>query len=134
MALTPATVRNIFAKLDQGDADAFFDHVDDDVTWTVLGTHPLAGVYNSKRAFRKATFDRLGPLFPQGLKLHTRQALVNGDEAAVELYARATTRDGVRFDNDYCWVCRFDGDRIVEVRAYLDSALVAEALRRVSAN
>jgi uncharacterized protein len=28
-------------------------------------------------------------------------------------------------DNRYCWVCGFTGSEIVQVRAYLDSALVA---------
>jgi hypothetical protein len=31
----------------------------------------------------------------------------------------------MRFDNRYCWVCRFAAGKIVEVRAYLDSAIVA---------
>ena len=30
-----------------------------------------------------------------------------------------------KFDNRYCWVCRFAGGEIAQVRAYLDSALVA---------
>ena len=34
------------------------------------------------------------------------------------------------FHNRYCWVVRFDGEIIVEVRAYLDSALVAELFRQ----
>ena len=36
----------------------------------------------------------------------------------------------MRFDNHYCWVVRFDGETIIEVRAYLDSALVAELFRQ----
>jgi len=34
----------------------------------------------------------------------------------------------VLFNNEYCWVCRFDADRIVEVRTYLDSALVQKVI------
>ena len=34
----------------------------------------------------------------------------------------------MRFDNRYCWVMRFDGETIVEVRAYLDSALVQKLI------
>jgi ketosteroid isomerase-like protein len=52
-------------------------------------------------------------------------ALVSGDWAVVELLSLATAKNGLRFDNRYCWVCRFKSDKIVEVRAYLDSALVA---------
>jgi hypothetical protein len=50
--------------------------------------------------------------------------------AVVELVSDATARNGMRFDNHYCWVARFDGDTIVEVRAYLDSAMVAELFRQ----
>ncbi len=130
MAITPESVRTLFDKLAGDDPDAFFEQVADDVHWTVLGTHPLAGRYDSKQAFREATFARLGRLFAEPLKLSVRQVIVAGDSAAVELCARATAKSGVRFDNDYCWVCRFDGSRIVEVRAYLDSALVAEVIAR----
>jgi hypothetical protein len=31
----------------------FFISVADDINWTVMGTHPLAGVYNSKADFLK---------------------------------------------------------------------------------
>lgn len=52
-------------------------------------------------------------------------ALVSDDCAVVELRSQATATNGLRFDNQYCWVCRFVEVTIVEVRAYLDSALVA---------
>ena len=42
-----------------GNASSFFDNVADDVHWTVMGTHPLAGVYKSKEDFLKNTFERL---------------------------------------------------------------------------
>jgi ketosteroid isomerase-like protein len=32
----------------------------------------------------------------------------------------------MRFDNYYCWVVCFLGEKIVRVRAYLDSAMVAK--------
>jgi len=54
--------------------------------------------------------------------------LVEGDTAAVELKANGTAKNGYPFKNEYCWVCRFEGEKIVEVRAYLDSALVNKVL------
>jgi ketosteroid isomerase-like protein len=47
MAITPERVREIFKGLEKGDGAAFFEHVADDVDWTVMGTHPLAGRYHS---------------------------------------------------------------------------------------
>ena len=41
--MTPDRIRQIFKGLETGDGAAFFAHVADDVDWTVMGTHPLAG-------------------------------------------------------------------------------------------
>ena len=102
-----------------------FTHVADNVDWTVKGTHPLAGHYRSKADFVSHTFEKLAKVLPQGTQLHIEHTLVSGDWAVVELRSLATAKNGLRFDNRYCWVCRFSADKIVEVRAYLDSALVA---------
>jgi hypothetical protein len=125
MAITADRVREIFKGLENGDGAAFFDYVADNVDWIVEGTHPLAGHYLSKKAFIDGTFAKLAKVLPQGTELHVEHVLVSGDWAVVELHSLATAKNGLRFDNRYCWVCRFSDGKIVEVRAYLDSALVA---------
>jgi len=118
-------VRKIFQGLENGDGAAFFQHVADDVDWTVMGTHPLAGHYSGKKAFIAGTFAKLGRVLPQGTQLHVQHLLVKDDQAVVELRSLATAKNGMRFDNYYCWVVYFRDGVIVKVRAYLDSALVA---------
>ncbi len=119
-----AYVQEIFRNLESGDGKKFFDHVAEDVDWIVEGTHPLAGHYRSKSEFLAHTFEKLAKVLPQGTQLWVEHALVSGDWAVVELQSHATAKNGLRFDNRYCWVCRFLDGGIVEVRAYLDSALV----------
>lgn len=127
----PTNRIQIFRALaDPETAEQFFAHVADDVRWTVMGTHPLAGVYEDKDAFRQATFDRLAPLMRDGVRLELEHAYEDGDTVIAELHATSTTQEGAPFDNRYCWVCRFAGDRITEVRAYLDSAMVAYTIDR----
>jgi ketosteroid isomerase-like protein len=130
MSTTPFTDRRrLFDQLaDPRTVSRFFDQVADDVTWTVMGTHPLAGTYRSKQEFLEATFQRLNRIMRDGTRLEVRHLHVAGDIVIAELAATSTTLDMRPFDNTYCWVCRFEEDTIVEVRAYLDSALVAEAL------
>jgi uncharacterized protein len=125
MPLSDEHVLEIFKGLENGDGYAFFEHVADDVDWTVMGTHPLAGHYLSKQAFREATFAKLGQVLTKGAQLHVEHLIVKGDQAIVELHSLATARNTMRFDNDYCWVVYFRGETIVRVRAYLDSAMVA---------
>jgi hypothetical protein len=126
MAITSEHVREIFEGLESGDGAAFFKHVADDVDWTVMGTHPLAGRYLSKQAFIEGTFDKLARVLPQGAELHTEHVIVQDDQAVVELHSLATAKNGMRFDNRYCWVVYFRDAAIVRVRAYLDSAMVAQ--------
>lgn len=125
MSMTTESIRAIFKGLEAGDVASFFEHVADDVDWTVMGTHPLAGEYHGKKAFREATFARLDKVLQAGAQLQVEHLLVRGNEAAVELRSLATARNGMRFDNRYCWIVDFDSNRIVRVRAYLDSAMVA---------
>jgi uncharacterized protein len=125
MAMTESDVRAIFKGLESGNGSEFFKHVDDQVDWTVEGTHPLAGRYRSKADFVAGTFDKLAKVLPNGAQLVVEHLLVKGDQAVVELHSLATAKNGLRFDNRYCWVVHFKNRRIDRVRAYLDSAMVA---------
>jgi hypothetical protein len=117
-------VLEIFKSLEQGDGAEFFTHVADNVDWIVEGHHPLAGHYYSKSDFLAGTFDKLSKVLPDGTQLHVANAMVCGNWAIVELASLASAKNGMRFDNKYCWLCRFENSQIVEVRAYLDSAMV----------
>jgi ketosteroid isomerase-like protein len=125
MPITSEIVLNIFKGLETGDSAAFFEHVADNVDWTVMGTHPLAGHYLNKKAFIEGTFARLSQVLPGGAQLHVQHLIVKGDQAAVELHSSATAQNGMCFDNRYCWVACFRDGSTVKVRAYLDSAMVA---------
>jgi ketosteroid isomerase-like protein len=121
---SPDQVRAIFSSLEKGDGAEFFTHVADKVDWTVEGHHPLAGRYHSKAEFLAGTFDKLEKVLQHGTQLHVTHAMVCGDWSIVELASLATAKNGLRFDNKYCWLCKFENKLIVLVRAYLDSAMV----------
>ena len=124
MTPQPSYVKSLFANLENGESDAFFEHVADDVNWTVMGSHPLAGTYHTKADFLAHTFARLDKILKEGVLLRVAHIMVDGDSAAVEMESLSTALNGKAFDNRYCWIVRFSEGTIVEVRAYLDSALV----------
>ena len=117
-------VESLFANLENGKSGAFFEHVADDVKWTVMGTHPLAGTYHTKADFLAHTFARLNKILKEGVLLRVTNIMVDGDSATVEMESLSTALNGKAFDNRYCWIVHFTDGTIVEVRAYLDSALV----------
>jgi ketosteroid isomerase-like protein len=128
MSLTIEYVNRLFENLSTGNANGFFDNVADDVHWTVMGTHPLAGVYKSKEDFLKNTFERLDKVLKKGVILKVDHALVSGDTAVVEMTQTSTALNGKAFPNTYCWVVRFVDGMITEVRAYVDSFLVKQVI------
>ena len=131
MADAHADRRELFGFLQSAETqEKFFARVADDVDWSVLGTHPLAGRYRGKQKFLDATFARLRGVLPGGAELAVTDVNVDGDTAIAELVATSHSNEGASFDNHYCWVCRFEDDQIVEVRAYLDSMMVAYTILR----
>jgi ketosteroid isomerase-like protein len=124
MTVQPSYVKSLFANLENGKSDVFFEHVADDVDWTVMGTHPLAGDYHTKANFLTHTFGRLNKILNEGVILRVTNVLVDGDSAAVEMESLSTALNGKPFNNRYCWIVYFSNGTIVQVRAYLDSALV----------
>jgi ketosteroid isomerase-like protein len=123
--------RRLFGLLESPETQPeFWARVAEDVDWTVEGTHPLAGRYYSKQEFREATFGRLARVLVGGVKLEVQHVFVDGDTTVVELLSTSTTIEGAPFANTYCWVCDFEGDTIVRVRAYVDSAMVAYTILR----
>jgi len=102
MPPTADQVRQLFAHLENGDADAFFAHVADDVSWTGMGTHPLAGEYHRKADFRAGTFARLNRVLREGVLLRVTHLIVHHEWAVVELEALSTALNGAPFHDRYC--------------------------------
>jgi len=117
-------VEKLFEYLRTGENHKFFESVADNVVWTVMGTHPLAGVYKSKDDFILNTFQRLNKLLEDGVILEVNNIVVQNEIAVVEMISHSMALNNKPFNNTYCWVCRFENSLIVEVRAYVDSALV----------
>lgn len=131
MADVRADREELFGFLERPETRSrFWERVADDVDWTVQGTHPLAGRYRSKGAFVAATFERLAGVFDGPASLQLVHLTVDGDTSVAELRVTARTKEGASYDNVLCWICRFAGEQLVEVRAYLDSAMVTWTLQR----
>lgn len=125
-----AYVESIFSYLaKKGEYEKFFNYVDNNVHWTVKGTHPIAGVYNNKDTFINSTFRRLNRLLKEGVLIKVANIFVEDATAIVEMQALSTQKNNKPFNNEYCWIVKFNETGIItNVRAYLDSTLVKELI------
>lgn len=90
-------IREIFDHLTQGDAAAFYTHVADNVSWTVMGTHLLSGHYANKATFLSTSVARIGAVLEGPMKLQICSIIGGGvDEewAVVEMQAQSQCKNG----------------------------------------
>lgn len=125
---TEEFVRTQFAPWETPDPTSWFaTALAPNIKWKVVGiTNPLAGTYNSPEevlgVFGTLMSKMAGP--PSG-KIQT--VIVSGDYAVVEMSFTAPTKaplpgyPGSGYEQDMCWVCKYEGERIVELRCYIDT-------------
>ena len=59
---------------------------------------------------------RVGANLKEPLVMKVTSILIDKDWAVVEMFANgAVAKDGWKFDNNYCWICRFDKVSIVSL-------------------
>ncbi|KAK5722419.1 hypothetical protein LTR15_005649 [Elasticomyces elasticus] len=131
MAPSRSEIEKLASHLATSDPSAFFERVSPDVVWDVMGTHPAAGHFTSLESWKKGALGVINERLKEPLKLKVVNVLGGGDQdwATVELEANSVCKNGMEYPQRYAWVMRFDeNDTIVQVRAYLDSALVQKAV------
>ena len=64
-----------------------------------------------------------------GLTMTIESSIAEGDRVAVLAQSQGTLKDGPVYSNDYHYAFRFQGGVIVEMREYMNSAVVNELIR-----
>lgn len=123
-----ALIAKAFDGLQHGDPSNFIPLFGEDIEWRVMGTSAWSkyakGLANVER-------DLVGPLFARfaGPYFNIPELiLADGDHVVVLAKGDAETVEGERYANDYCFVFRMEGDKIVEVREYMDTILADAVL------
>lgn len=117
-----------FAGMADGDPRGFMALMADDFAWEIPGDSNWAGRWEGKQAVRSELF---APLFEQFAGTYRNRALrfvAEDDVVVVECRGDVATKRGGRYDNTYCYICRFAGGRMVELIEYMDTALADRAL------
>jgi len=122
-------MQRICAALAAGDAAPLRAAMAEDFSWTVMGATAWSGTYRGREAVLR---ELLAPLVAQFADTYTNVAhnfVAEGDQVVVECRGRVATRAGGRYDNSYCWVCRFEDGKLRALTEYLDTHLLETALR-----
>ncbi|MCK4608886.1 MAG: hypothetical protein KAT71_05360 [Gammaproteobacteria bacterium] len=97
--------------------------------WIIKGTSILSGIYSDQDVFFEKVINRLKDAVLPGWKMHILDAYVAGNVFIVEMRGEVKTKRGRNYNNEYCWIFKFDGKKIASVTAYYDSLLVNQTLQ-----
>jgi uncharacterized protein len=121
-------LQQAFEHLAQGNGRPFADLMADDFRWVITGRTAWSRAYEGKQAVQEQL---LRPLFAQfaGRYRNTAQRFIaDGEWIVVQCRGSAETKRGQRYDNEYCYVCRFSDGKLCELTEYLDTELVTAVL------
>lgn len=121
-------MERIMKALAEGDRTPFADAMSEDFAWIFAGDGVWSGAYRGKDCVRKELIAPLFAQFEPGYRSRAVRFVAEGDLVVVECRGSAKTKRGDRYDNAYCYVCRFADGKLVELMEYMDTALAERVL------
>jgi uncharacterized protein len=121
-------VQSFYEAGNRGDLQACLDLMDEQVTWTNIGTTKFSGSFVGKSVVVE---ELLGPVFGQlqaGIRSTIHHMIAEDDYVAVQLTGQATTKGGRPYNNTYCHIFSLRDGIIREVTEYFDTQLAASTL------
>ena len=115
------------------DRALFVESLADDATWTVTGQYSWSRTFTGKHSILNDLHGHVRTRLVERTRTIAHRFIADGDHVVVEAKGDNVTREGVRYDNDYCLVFRLEGGRIREIREYCDSVLTETALGKFPA-
>lgn len=117
-------IRNMFAELGRGNADAFLGAMADDLRYTLIGKTRFSGIFNGKAELISKLLAPLTAALTDGIAVTPYNLIADGDFVAMQAHGKAMSKNGKPYNNTYCHVFRIVNGKIVEVTEYLDTELV----------
>jgi len=119
-------MQDIMAAMSEGRVRPFFDAMAEDVTWRWMGVNQWSRTFVGKQTVVDTLFGGTADTLSPSSHVVVHCIHGDGDCVVVEHSGRNVLPDGRRYDNNYCWVFRFQNGLIREVREYMDTQLVTE--------
>jgi uncharacterized protein len=122
------TISDIYDALAKGDNSVFAAACHPDYVWRFPGHYSWAKRFEGQDAIRR---ELIAPLYALFATQYTAQAINimgEGDCVVAEVRGEVMTKAGQRYNNEYCFVFKFSGGKIIEVVEYCDTDLIERVL------
>jgi len=117
-------VMDVMAALANGDDRPFLDAMHNDMKWTWMGSGGLSRTFDGKESVLHELWKSVKTDIAQPFRVTATLILAEGDYVVVEGVGNNKTPNGKEYNNQYCWVMKICGGKIVELKEYMDTDLV----------
>jgi uncharacterized protein len=126
-------MQDIFAAAASPDPEVrdralFIASLADDAKWVVTGQYSWSRTFTGKESIMNDLHGHVRTRLVDRTRTIAHRFIAEGDIVVIEAKGDNVTREGVRYDNDYCLVFRLEDGKIKEIREYCDSVLTEKAL------
>lgn len=111
--------RQMLQALTNADVDWVRDHYAEDFQIWVTGSLPFSGT--NDRAGALAGMPAVLDIFPEGLVFTAKDMTAEGEKVAIEAISRGKTFRGDQYEQEYHFLMRARGGKIVEWKEYMDT-------------
>jgi len=125
-----ARIKAGFAALGEGDGAPLMGLFADDVQWTIIGNTKFSGTYQGLDDVTTRLLGPLSELLDGHIHITLDNVIADADHVVCQGRGESRTRDGGTYNNTYCWVYRWAGDKIVVLTEYLDTEVVTASFGR----
>jgi ketosteroid isomerase-like protein len=121
-------VQQVYTDSANRSGTTFADNLAEDVVWIVTGQYSWSHEFRGPEAISNNLMGHLRSLLGARPRTHAFNFIAEGDYVVVEARGDNVTKEGQRYDNQYCMVWRIEGGKIKMIKEYCDSALVERVL------
>lgn len=117
-----------------GDDGAFWRLLADDVQYSVIGTTPVSGNYDGRRAFFDGALRPMGSLLAVGSRPLEYDIVAEGSRVVLMWRGEGVMNNGDPYHQSYCWVLDVRDGLVRRIKAYLDTELVTALFNQTPAS
>ena len=121
-------VQQVYEDSANRSGTTFVDNLAEDASWIVTGQYSWSHEFRGREAILDGLMGHFRSLFTVRPRTVAFNFIADGDFVAVEARGDNVTRDGLRYDNQYCMVFRIENGKIKQIKEYCDSTLVERVL------
>lgn len=121
-------VQQVYADSANRSGTTFVDNLADDASWIVTGQYSWSHEFKGKDAILNDLLGQVRSRLGDRPRTVAFDFIAEGDTIVVEARGDNVTKQGVRYDNQYCMVWRIENGKIKLIKEYCDSALVERVL------